>query len=177
MTLEGWIQISDDVVRPAQLYSRSIIGKAAGSTAGDNLDGCVHEKIVKIARAADLMNPSVAVTVDKAKAMADLSYLSDYCPFISVDQLAAMEQEWDQYKVLSANVQADQNVLAFFKLHKDLLPAIAGVVCDLAQIPSSSAACERVFSLLRNVFGKRQYHSLQDYISMSVMLRSNKSST
>ena len=109
--------------------------------------------------------------------MADLSYLSDYCPFISVDQLAAMEQEWDRYKVLSANVQADQNVLAFFKLHKDLLPAIAGVVCDLALIPSSSATCERAFSLLRNMFGKRQHHSLQDYISTSVMLRSNKRST
>jgi hypothetical protein len=72
---------------------------------------------------------------------------------------------------------ADQNVLAFFKLHKDLLPAIAGVVCDLALIPSSSAACERVFSLLRNMFGDKQYASLQDYIATSVKLASNKRST
>ena len=38
-------------------------------------------------------------------------------------------------------------------------------------VQPSSAASERVFSLLNNSFGERQYSSLQDYIEASLMLQ------
>jgi len=66
---------------------------------------------------------------------------------ITANQLAQVEQEWDEYVALSAGVAAKQDVLQFFKVHQGALPTMAAVVCDLALIPPSSAACERVFSL------------------------------
>ena len=38
----------------------------------------------------------------------------------------------------------------------------------------NSASCERVFALLRNMFGEQQFHSLADYIQAALMLRFNK---
>ena len=40
-------------------------------------------------------------------------------------------------------------------------------------VQPSSAAAERVLSLLENSFTKRQEHSLQDYVSLSIMLQYN----
>ena len=40
----------------------------------------------------------------------------------------------------------------------------------------SSAAAERVFSLLNNSFSDRKSHSLEDYIEISVMLQYNRNS-
>ena len=38
----------------------------------------------------------------------------------------------------------------------------------------SSAACERVFSLLAAMFGEQQMHALADYIQAALMLKYNK---
>ena len=38
----------------------------------------------------------------------------------------------------------------------------------------NSAACERVFSLLKNMFGEQQMAALADYISAALMLKYNK---
>ena len=38
----------------------------------------------------------------------------------------------------------------------------------------NSASCERVFSLLKNMFGDKQMSSLADYISAALMLRYNQ---
>ena len=39
---------------------------------------------------------------------------------------------------------------------------------------ASSAACERVFSLLKQMFGDQQMLSLADYIQAALMLKYNK---
>jgi hypothetical protein len=41
-------------------------------------------------------------------------------------------------------------------------------------IPPTSAASERVFALLKEMFGADQHHSLADYIQAAIMLRYNK---
>ena len=41
-------------------------------------------------------------------------------------------------------------------------------------ISPNSAACERVFALLKNMFGEQQMSVLKDYIQAALMLRSNK---
>ena len=152
-----------------------------GSVDGDALDGCVHEAICKVARAVNLLNPSVTATADTAVAMERLADLAKYLPFISIEQVAGMEEEWTKFKALSVGVAAKQDVLAFFKLHQEELPVTSAAVCDLALIPSwipsSSAACERVLSLLRHMFGNKQHQALQDYIGTAVNLASNKRST
>ncbi len=41
-------------------------------------------------------------------------------------------------------------------------------------VQPSSAAAERVFSLLQNYFGSAQDHSLADYVEASLMMQYNK---
>ena len=37
----------------------------------------------------------------------------------------------------------------------------------------NSASCERVFALLKNMFGEQHMHSLKDYVQAALMLRYN----
>ena len=62
-------------------------------------------------------------------------------------------------------------------------PAVSHSLLDMLKaakkvflLQPSSAAAERVFSVLKNSFGEQQIHSLQDYIESSVMLQYNKHS-
>ena len=57
--------------------------------------------------------------------------------------------------------------LTFYKEHSSEeggLQVCAEVAQILAILSTSNAACERVFSLLRLMFGKRQDSSFEDYI-------------
>ena len=56
--------------------------------------------------------------------------------------------------------------------HQNELPAWAEA-CKLVLLVQPSAAAERVFSLLESSFSFKQNTSLQDYISLSVMLQYN----
>ena len=40
-------------------------------------------------------------------------------------------------------------------------------------ISPNSASCERVFALLKNLFGEEQVHALADYVQASLMLNYN----
>ena len=45
---------------------------------------------------------------------------------------------------------------------------------DLAQLGhGNSASCERVFALLKNLFGEQQMSALADYVQASLMLNYN----
>jgi len=44
---------------------------------------------------------------------------------------------------------------------------------NLAQLSLYSASCERVFSLLKNLFGEEQMSALADYIQAALMLNYN----
>jgi len=54
-----------------------------------------------------------------------------------------------------------------------LLPAWAAAAKKVLVAQPSSAAAERVFSLLNSTYGDKQDNSLKDYIETSVMLRYN----
>ena len=41
-------------------------------------------------------------------------------------------------------------------------------------ISPNSASCERVFALLKNLFGDEQMHALADYLQAALMLNYNK---
>ena len=66
-------------------------------------------------------------------------------------------------------------VLAFWKKHKDnkKVKTFVTVMQLLAIIPTSSAAVERVFSLLRRMFDDGQTRTLEDKLQLALMLRMN----
>ena len=45
---------------------------------------------------------------------------------------------------------------------------------EIVRVPSTSASSERVFALLKNMFGDQQIRSMCDYIESALMLRFNK---
>ena len=50
---------------------------------------------------------------------------------------------------------------------------LSGVHCLFALSPNS-ASCERVFSLVKTMFGEKQMSALADYIRAALMLKFNK---
>ena len=132
---------------------------------------------MKVVQTCDILNPSVASVTDRERAMVLLEDLAIYLPSFTMDRVTAMKEEWDGFKALSVGVAPKADVLGFFKLHQRELPNLAAAVCDLAIIPSSSASCERVFSMLRCMFPAQSFSSLEDYRTAAVMLRYNKRAT
>ena len=61
----------------------------------------------------------------------------------------------------------------FWKNSASTLPLWAAAVKKILVVQPSSAAVERVFSMLNNTFKDQQHNSLQDYLEASIMLRYN----
>ena len=87
--------------------------------------------------------------------------------------ISDLKDEWDEYKALSEGVDANTDVLSFFRDHQDSLPTFGEAAQLLAVMPSSSASAERVFSLLRSMFGNRTCPALEDRIELALMLAYN----
>ena len=58
--------------------------------------------------------------------------------------------------------------------HSTELSMWADVVQDIVLLQPTSAAVERVFSILKSSLGPQQNHTLQDYVPSSLMLQYNK---
>jgi hypothetical protein len=68
----------------------------------------------------------------------------------------------------------ERDLAIFWKSVSQELPALAKI-CRIAMLyQPSSAAAERVFSMLKSQFGDRQQHALGDYQSTSIKLRYNR---
>ena len=63
--------------------------------------------------------------------------------------------------------------LKYWKNSESTLPQWATSAKKILVVQPSSAAVERVFSMLTNAFKDQQHNSLQDYIEVSTMLRYN----
>ena len=95
-------------------------------------------------------------------------------PFLSdVSTLNALKAELPQYLSLTEDLSADYNSLHWWKLNERALPTWASCAQKVLCIQPSSAAAERVFSLLKVSFGNQQGLALQDYIETSLMLQFN----
>ena len=93
-------------------------------------------------------------------------------PFLS-SLIPALKDEFPQYIALAEDVDPSYDPLLFRKRHESNLPNWSKAARIVLLVQPSSAASERVFSLLRNSFGERQNSSLQDYIEASLMLQYN----
>ena len=67
----------------------------------------------------------------------------------------------------------DVDKLDWWKQHETELPLWSSSCKSVLLIQPSSAAAERIFSLLANSFNERQTSALEDYIQTSLMLQYN----
>ena len=118
----------------------------------------------------------MAIATNRGEAMMRLGDLLS-TKVITDKMVCELRAEWDTFVRLADKCVEHESVLAFFELHKKELPMFARVSQILSVYATSSAACERVFSMLRTMFGDKQESSLEDYKAAAVQVKYNKRST
>lgn len=103
---------------------------------------------------------------------ADVDNLS-VLPFLDSTAIANLKLELPQYIAASEDTNPTYSPLEFWRNHEISLPAWASAAKKMVLVQPSSAACERVFSLMNNTFNHQQDCSLQDYIETSLMMQYN----
>ena len=96
--------------------------------------------------------------------------------------VSALEGELPKYLAAAAGFTCDHNdvaaftnaVLAWWKSNCSELPNWSLGARIVFSLSPNSCACERVFSLLKNMFGEDQDSCLADYLQAALMLRYNK---
>ena len=87
--------------------------------------------------------------------------------------LSDLKSELPRYLAAAEGMSSRANIVDWWKSHEDDLPHWAQSCKLVLLVQLSSAAAERVFSILSNSFSERQESSLEDYIELSVMLQYN----
>ena len=162
-----------DCVRPAFQYLRD---RVSGNTR-TVLD---FSSMYRFFRAARMFDPARAVDLNVTAAHVD--DLVGSLPILT-SRTAAMKQALPIYLRLAADFETDRtdigqytvDVLRFFRQHR---AELGNDFCESARavfsVPASSAACERVFSLLAALYPETRSRSLADQLEVSLMLRYNK---
>lgn len=94
-------------------------------------------------------------------------------PFLKGTTLVNLKQELPAYLAKAADLDQDADPLHWWKKHSNDLPSWSAAAKNILLVQPSSAAAERVFSLLQNSFRSFQDASLADYIQASLMLQYN----
>ena len=128
--------------------------------------------LVRAFRAARLCDPSKMATMDPLTVNLDVDDLLEF-PFITAAHVQRLKDEVPQYSALCEDLAPTIDPLAWWKAHGADLPAWSATCKKLLLVQPSSAAAERVFSLLQNSFSKSQELALEDYIESSIMLQYN----
>ena len=88
--------------------------------------------------------------------------------------ISCLKVKLPDYLACAADTSPDIPPLEWWKRNAGALPHWSQAAKKVLLLQPSSAAAERVFSLLKNTFGEQQDNSLQDYIECSLMLQYNK---
>lgn len=105
-----------------------------------------------------------AGTVDSIKAF----------PFFQDSALLSnLKAELPHYLASAVGIGQDIDPMDWWSRHAETLPHWSAAASIALLVQPSSAAAERVFSLLKSSFGDLQDSSLQDYIEASLMLQFN----
>ena len=110
------------------------------------------------------MNPTAASVDDSLSCI----------PCFDASEREKLKEELPTYLAEAADIDRDFDQLQWWKLHATTLPNWSAAAKKIILIQPSSAAAERVFSLLKSSFGEQQDMALQDYIEASIMLQYNK---
>ena len=71
-------------------------------------------------------------------------------------------------------INTEERKVQWWHSHKDQLPHWASAAKKVLLVQPSSAAAERVFSILKSSFNDQQENALVDYLQASVMTQYNK---
>ena len=98
-------------------------------------------------------------------------------PFLDDDGIInGLKAELPAYLAATEDVviNTEDRKVEWWHNHKDQLPHWASAVKKVLLVQPSSAAAERVFSILNSSFNDQQEHALVDYLQASVMTQYNK---
>ena len=84
-----------------------------------------------------------------------------------------MLPQFPHYLAAAADFNPSYSICEFWKHHVDTLPHWSAAASKVAVLQPSSAAAERVFSILNRSFNDAQNHTLQDLVETSVMMQFN----
>ena len=87
--------------------------------------------------------------------------------------LEALRQELPNYLAHCHGIPLETDIRQFWNNRRATLPIFFFLFCRFALMQPSSATAERVFSLLKQMFGSQQESALKDYVETSVMLAYN----
>ena len=104
---------------------------------------------------------------------ADVDGLSVF-PFIKLQHISKLKEKLATYLAKAEGTSVHVNHLEWQKQGAAAVPTWAATARKILAMQPSSAATERVFSLLKSGFSNQQDNSLQDYIESSIMLQFNK---
>jgi len=93
-------------------------------------------------------------------------------PFVTEPIMAQLKEEYPQYA--AADLSTDCEIVTFWNLHANSIPIWKENAAKVLLLQPSSAAAERVFSILKNSFGDQQLSALEDYLEASLILQYNK---
>jgi hypothetical protein len=141
------------------------------------------DKQFKAFKGASIFDPNKARDMS---AMSLTQHIRDNLPsfdFVSPDDVTALLQEVPAYLAATQHLPTaaeraeegleGKDLRSFWREKKEQLPAMFTLVRKILLVQPSSAACERVFSILTNNFNPQQDHALADFIETSMMLRYN----
>ena len=94
-------------------------------------------------------------------------------PFLD-SEVNNLQVELPTYLSLSADASAAIDTPKWWKDHHEELPHWSSAIQKVLLVQPSSAAAERVFSLLKNAFGEQQQSTLHDLVTATLLIQYNK---
>lgn len=94
-------------------------------------------------------------------------------PFFNDDERASLKEELPTYLARVADLDKEFDPVEWWKINATTLQHWSIAAQKVILVQPSSAAAERVFSLLKASFREQQDSALQDYIESSLMLQYN----
>jgi hypothetical protein len=125
---------------------------------------------MKLFKSARVFDPLRIRDFDASLVLEAISAL----PFVSPTEVKQMASELSTYTSLAGDVGAAADLEDFWSAKAVMIPSWQHVALQVALLQPSSACVERVFSVLRNHFSKRQHRARQDLIEGSVKLSYNE---
>lgn len=155
---QQWINYATQCIRPAYQFYQ---------------DKFIHgplQPLVMIFKSCRLFDP---VKVKEMQPDAAAVNALRCVPFFDADNvIQPLQRELAAYQALTDDVAGEINVLEWWSQHSEEIPSWTSACKQILLLQPSSAASERVFSLLQNSFNNRQ-QALQDYIETSLILQYN----
>lgn len=126
-----------------------------------------------------------ATTTDGDIGLALVDNLRDAFPLLANDpaRVDALKRELPTYLVragyarLEPGLKPEEKTVklaAWWAAEAAALPAWSSLAADVFLLVPSSCAVERVFSVLRDTFGKQQTTAREDYVETCIMLQYNR---